>query len=861
VTDEKPSTLPEAFEAQAARTPGGIAIRTPREEITYAELNARANRIAHAVAARGVDGERPAAILLTPGIAAISGVYAGLKAGHPVLSLDPSSPPDRHAAILRDSGAGILVVDRATREAGARAAAGTGAAVADVSDLPAGAHDANLDRPIDPDAPAIIVYTSGSTGAPKGVVRSHRIQLRDPMLGPRRLDGSPGDRQLMLSGTSFANSSGALFNALLSGATIYPFRIEDGLGALVSWMRAERITRYRSVPALFREVMRAAGTSLFPDVRAVHLAGDAVFRRDFELFRRHFPAECIVRLSLGMSEATGAASRELDGRSDPGDEDPLPVGLPAPGVEVRLVDEAGLEVPPGETGEIEIASRNLPLGYWNNPALTARRYRDDPRGGGWRIFRTGDLGRWTAGGMLQHRGRIDFQTKIRGQRVDATEVEAILRSVPAVVDAAVVARGEAEDLRLVAYLSSAREERPSRAELRRRLRSRVPEAAVPAAYVFLESLPRTANGKTDRRALPPPSPDDYRDDTPSRPPSDDVEAALVEIWSRILPARVGGVTESFFDLGGDSLRAAELLAAIERRFEQTFALPALLDHPTIEQLAAALRAGLGRKPDASLVVALQAGGSRPPFFCVPGGNGPGFNFRTIARLLGEDQPFYAFHVATEIGHALPGTMTGWASRFLEEIARIQPRGPYRLGGHSFGGHVAYEMGRILRDRGETVEFVALLDTFAPGYPARGTPLEQSVGRWGSFLRRPLAAKVEAVRRRLRRARRRARVGGAMAGYTPRPVEIPLVLFRATERDHRLGLSFGDPDNGWRAIAGERLRTHPVEGNHDTLIEGEGAAEIARWLSIYLSEGIPGISDTERDAPRGDTAAASSRAAS
>ena len=440
MTAETSGTLPEAFEAQVARTPGGIAIRTPREEVTYAELNARANRIAWAIAALSNDDRRPAAILLTPGIAAISGVYAGLKVGLPVLSLDAASPPDRHAAILRDSGAGVLVVDRGTRDAGRIAASGTGIAIVDASDLPAGTPDGNLDRRIDPDAPSTIVYTSGSTGAPKGVVRTHRIQLSGPTLEPRRFDGYPGDRQVMLSGTSFANSSGALFNALLSGATIYPFRIEDGLGALVSWMRSERINRYRSVPALFREVMRAAGDSSFPDVRAVHLAGDAVFRRDFELFRRHVSGDCTMRLSLGMSEATGAASRELDGRSDPGEDDPLAVGFPAPGVEVRLVDGSGLEVPSGETGEIEIASRNLPLGYWNNPELTARRYREAPRGGGWRIFRSGDLGRSTPVGNVAapRKDRLPDEDPGTARRHD--EVEAILRSASAVVDATVVAR-------------------------------------------------------------------------------------------------------------------------------------------------------------------------------------------------------------------------------------------------------------------------------------------------------------------------------------------------------------------------------------------------------------------------------------
>jgi thioesterase domain-containing protein len=304
-----------------------------------------------------------------------------------------------------------------------------------------------------------------------------------------------------------------------------------------------------------------------------------------------------------------------------------------------------------------------------------------------------------------------------------------------------------------------------------------------------------------------------------------------------------------------------MLAAVEAELGRRLPLPILLDAPTIEALGNVLRAPAPADEKGTTLVALRSSGDRIPFFCVPGGNGPGFNFRTLARLLGEDQPFYAFHVLTETGEPTPDTIEEWAEGFVAELRRVQPAGPYRLGGHSFGGTVAWEMASRLLAAGERVEVLALLDTFAPGYPPAAPPGRQAAGIWRKLRALTWRERAAAFRRKIRRRFRPSSLGRALRGYAPAPLSVPIVLFRARDQVVRVGRAHDDPDNGWRPIAGAHLRTYFVAGTHDTLIEGEGAGEIARILGAILRGENPPLSETAPAGPRADTGGASIRAAS
>ncbi|HET7452752.1 MAG TPA: AMP-binding protein, partial [Thermoanaerobaculia bacterium] len=711
----------------ARRTPREIAFRSPTEEWTFDALDRRASAIA-GVATAGTPGDRVAFLTGSEG-EAVAALIGAIRARRAAVPLDPAQPTARLARIVQSSGAAVVLASPALLEL-ARAIAG-GAAVASLDAPEGGPPNPGLEAT--PDDLAVLLFTSGSTGAPKGIGRTVGMLAASAAAHGAEFALGPSDRILLLGPVTFSANVSQILSALWAGASIRAFPVErEGLSGLAAWMRGERVTIAHFVPTLFRRFASVLGEDdAFPDLRLLRLSGETIHAADIALWRRHFSPASRLSLSFATTEAGRVCARTIE-FDEPVPDTAVANGWPVPGVRVDLLDEEGRPVPDGEAGEIVVSSPAVLREYWNDPALTARTVAPVAGDPAARSHRTGDVGRWTKDGLV-HLGRKDLEIKIRGMRVHLSEVEAALGSVPGLGEVAAAGRpDETGGVRLVAYVAGEPESLPPRSEIRRRLRERLAEAAVPAAFVVLPEIPRTSTGKVDRLSLPEPGPGDYAEPRDPVAPRDRLEERLAEIWRRVLPARVESVHESFFDLGGDSLRAAEMLAAVEAELGRRLPLPLLLDASTIAALADTLRDPAAARDDAATLVALRATGTRLPLFCVPGGNGPGFNYRTIARLLGDDQPFYAFHVLTEAGRPLPGTIEAWAKTFLAELRRVQPNGPYRLGGHSFGGTVAGEMARRLVSAGENVEVLALFDTFAPGYPPAAPPARRAAGLWRRF---------------------------------------------------------------------------------------------------------------------------------
>jgi amino acid adenylation domain-containing protein len=584
-------TIVDRFATIAPRHAEQPAIESRGAVWTYRELDALVRRLARAVrAAVGGDGGRVGLLLEhdAPMVAAMLGVLAS---GHAYVPLDPFYPRERLAFMLADAEAALLVTSGRHVEL-ARALAGESLRVLSLDDLPPADPHAVV-PPVAPDAVAYILYTSGSTGQPKGVVQSHRNVLHHIGAYTNNLHIGPGDRLGQLASFSFDAAVMDMFGALLNGATLCLWDVrEAGLARLPEWLRDARITIYHSTPTLYRALLASlAGGDTFPGVRLVVLGGEEVVRRDVELYRRHFPGDCLFVNGLGPTESTVSFQHVLDHLSlvtGPS----VPVGFAVAETELVLLDPAGRPAP--LAGEIGIRSAHVALGYWRRPELTAAAFLADPAGGERRIYRTGDLGRLRPDGTLEFIGRRDDQIKVRGFRIEPGEVESVLEAHPEVRRSVVVAReGGAGERYLVAYVVPARAPAPPAGTLQAFVRERLPAYMVPSVVVTLDALPLTPSGKVDRRALPAPGLVGRPGGGAGTPPRTPTERAVAAIWSEVLGIESIGVDDSFFELGGHSLLATRVLARVRDRLQAELPLRALFESPTVAALATLVDASGG----------------------------------------------------------------------------------------------------------------------------------------------------------------------------------------------------------------------------------------------------------------------------
>src|SRR3990172_3600280 len=589
-------SIPARFEQQVRRYPDRLAIKTPCHILTYEALNQEANRMAHAMLALRSKDEKPIALLLEHDACLITVILAVLKTGKIYVPLDPSYPLARITSMLEDAQPGLIVTNT-KHLAFARALAQQVCHVLNIDELDAHVDSENLGLSLSPDTLAYILYTSGSTGRSKGVFHNHRNVLHRVKSDTNVFHLCTDDHLSLLSSCTSNASVGDVFGALLNGAPLCPFSLkEEGLVNLVNWLIQEEITIYHSVPTLFRHVCGTlTGAEQFPTLRLVCLGGEPVYKREVELYQKHFSPNCIFLNLLGITETHNITVYVID--KDAQIEGSLmPAGYTFEDKEVFLLDDSGEAVGSEQVGEIAVRSRYLAVGYWRNPELTESRFVPDPDGEGQRIYLTGDLGRMAPDGCLYHLGRKDFQVKVRGYRVEVSEIETVLLEHPAVTEVAVVGREvETGDRRLVAYFVPTGQPPGSVRELRSFLKERLPDYMIPSAFVMLRALPLTPNGKVDRLALPAPEGTRPELGTPFAAPRTPVEEELAGIWSEVLGLDQVGIHEDFFELGGHSLLATQVISRVMQRFQVEVPLPSLFEAPTVADMAVVIKQNQAKK--------------------------------------------------------------------------------------------------------------------------------------------------------------------------------------------------------------------------------------------------------------------------
>jgi amino acid adenylation domain-containing protein len=566
------------FEAQVERTPDAVALVFGEEALSYAELNRRANRLAHHLRGLGVGPEARVGMCVERSLEMVVGVLATLKAGGAYVPLDPGYPAERLRYLLADSAPGVMLTQ--TSIAAAEEGLFTGLDLEVLAlDAPEWEEAAatNPERgELGPEHLAFVIYTSGSTGTPKGVMAAHGGVCNLVSAGFPGFGLEPGDRVLQFASFSFDSCAFEIFRTLCRGATLHLVAPGEVLtGETLSRTAARYGITHVVLPPAVLDAM--PGSEALDSVRTMVVAGDATRE---PLVRRWAPGRLLVN-AYGPSETTVCASLHRCRSDEVGDPS---IGSPLANTRIYILDGEGEPVPTGVVGELYIGGAGVARGYLGRPRLTAERFVADGLGGepGARLYRTGDLGRWRPDGTIEFVGRNDFQVKVRGFRVEPGEIEARLREHDAVREAAVVAREEGPgDQRLVAYWVG--EETAGAEALRRHVGERLPDYMVPAAYVRLERIPLTPNGKLDRGALPEPEGEGYAR-RGYEAPVGGVEQALAEVWSEVLGVERVGRRDDFFELGGHSLLVVRLIERMRRRGLHV-EVRALFTSPTIAGLA------------------------------------------------------------------------------------------------------------------------------------------------------------------------------------------------------------------------------------------------------------------------------------
>ncbi|GAA6618103.1 amino acid adenylation domain-containing protein [Scytonema sp. NUACC26] len=859
--------LHQLIEAQVERTPNAIAVSFAEEHLTYRELNERANQLARYLQTLGVKPEVLVGVCIDRSLDMLVGLLGILKAGAAYLPLDPGYPQERLELILSDSQVPVLLTgdrklfaDDEYRK--------VICLHADKEKIATHSKD-NLITDITGKNLAYVIYTSGSTGKPKGVVIPHSAVVNFLKSMQHKPGITESDVLLAVTTISFDIAALELYLPLITGARVVLATREvasDGK-LLKELINTSGATVMQATPASWRMLLAAqwngspqlkilcGGEGLTSDL-AQHLLekGAAVWNLYGPTETTIWSTVCKVEVSL--------LSRAL-----------VPIGRPIANTQIYILDSFLQPVPVGTIGELYIGGVGVARGYLNRPELTAERFIDSPFSLDSRLYKTGDLARYLSDGNIEYVSRIDNQVKIRGYRIELGEIENTLSTHPQVQEAVVIVRCVREatlneyrspEKQIVAYITS-KHETPTPETLRDFLKQKLPDYMIPIAFVTLDKLPLTPSGKVDRRALPKPTVSNFCQHNQFVAPSSDTERRLAKIWSEILNIQQVGVKDNFFEIGGNSLSAIHLIASIEKHFGKELPVSLVLINPTIEKFGRLLDTN-SETFDNSPLIPIQPKGNKQPFFCVHPAGGHVMCYFRLVHYLGADQPLYGLQAQGFHGGEEPLTrIEDMARLYIQAIQKVQPQGPYQIGGWSFGGVVAYEMAQQLHKQGQEVSLLAILDSYVPILLDKNKKIDApylvgALSRYfGGMLGQDNLVTPDEIKhlsadeqieyildkavevKILPSSNQNRRIVDVLVGtlkatysYVKQPYPGKVTVFRATEKH----IMAPDPTLVWVELfsimdAGD-IKIVDVSGNHYTFILEPYLQVLAEWLKLCLA---------------------------